>query len=98
MEPEDNFYLEIDDKFHITADSRQFILRSRRVAEKDTKTLNKGDIVKTTEGFYPTLKAALRAYKEKTIRNARIKSWEDLREVLLEIDKTLKSIGEKLDI
>jgi len=88
--------MEIDiDNFRITSDDRNFILQEKKKADKDTKSMVKGEIYYTDLGYYGKLIHVINSLLTLKIKRSNITTLEELkREVIKQRDYIKKQIGD----
>ncbi|HSH36065.1 hypothetical protein [Schnuerera sp.] len=79
----------LDDKYTLISDSMNYIIEETKVIQDGDK---KGETYKTVYGYYSTVEAALKGFKELKIRTSDAKSIEELLEISKETDKKIEKI------
>ena len=74
--------IKITEEWHIDADSRQFILKRRKIAGDDAKEPGKAYYV--DEGYYPTIDTLIRGLSDRKLYEA-VSSCERLRDAQEEL-------------
>ena len=81
--------IKIDDKYVITADSRNYMLQEVKIAKEGK---NKGEETHYTIGYYGKIGQALQGFKEHKIRTSNISNFDELLTTIQDIDRTIKKI------
>ncbi|HHW91052.1 MAG TPA: hypothetical protein GX745_09145 [Clostridiales bacterium] len=81
--------IKLDDKYTLTSNSMNYIIEETKVIQDGSK---KGETYKTVYGYYGTVEAALKGFKELKIRTSDAKSIKELLEVSKETDKKIEKI------
>ena len=88
--------IELDGDYVLKSNSRSFIIAKYN----EVKGEETGEIKKQIQSpKYPsTLSHALKIYKKEKVLNADVESFEDLLEVIIEVDEKIDKISEELGI
>jgi len=86
----------LDNKYVLISDSRQYILGSKY----QTKNKDTGEIEEkvSPEKFHSTLSGILRIYKEVKMKKADVSSFEEVSEMVKDLDKAIDKISKELGI
>ena len=79
----------LDDKYTLTSDSMNYIIEETKVIQDGSK---KGETYRTVYGYYGTVEAALKGFKELKIRTSDAKAIKELLEISKETDKKIEKI------
>lgn len=86
---EDEMFIKIDDKYSITSDARQYILQEgKEVLEGE----NKGQVYYNPIGYYGTITAALKGYKELKIRSSNVTTINELMQLIEDLDNKIETL------
>lgn len=81
--------IHLDDKYTLTSDSMNYIIEETKVIQSGDR---KGETYKTVYGYYSTIEAALKGFKQLKIRTSDATSIKELLEICKEIDKKIEKI------
>ena len=79
--------LRIDDEYKITSDKHSYILKVRTSNGRWK-----------SERYSNNIDHALRCYKEHLIKNSGVTEWTELKQLLDDIERNIRAIGDKLDV
>ena len=79
----------LNDKYTLTSDSMNYIIEETKVIQDGSK---KGETYRTVYGYYGTVEAALKGFKELKIRTSDAKAIKELLEISKETDKKIEKI------
>lgn len=81
--------LQIDNKYKIVSDSRQYILQEKKRKKQEDGKVEEYEV---NIGYYGTIYNALKAYKEVQIRNSNVSTIDELLKLIKELDEKIEKL------